>query len=415
MALNVERQPQRWYADAKRVIAKPFILIGEARIRQVVERVLALDEAQAQAQFEHVMTRYAPRHRHFEIVLERNYARVAYFVPEEYTLTEERKLLLGAFFTHEYSIEAAALFNPSIVLHPDQSGVAEGEARVIMSFRATGEGHISSVEFRSGVVDANGGVHLEPVTRFTELPEVTDANPIELRFPPDTPLSERVLFPVTQDERNGIEDVRMVRFVDDDGSVRYYGTYTAFDGTQIRPKLFETTDFVTFRLLSLVGAAAANKGLALFPRRINGQYVMLGRQDNERNFVMVSDDLFRWEEASLLRGPEAPWEIIQIGNCGSPLETEAGWLVLTHGVGPMREYTLGADLLDLDDPTRIIGRLDQPLLAPDDGEREGYVPNVLYTCGALLHGEWIVIPYAMSDAASGVATVSVRELLKQLA
>jgi hypothetical protein len=265
MALNVKRQPQRWYADAKRVIAKPFILVGEARIRQVVERVLALDEAQAQAQFRGVMTRYAPRHRHFETVLERNYTRVAYFVPEEFALTEERKLLLGAFFTHEYSIEAAALFNPSIVLHPDQSGVTEDEARIIMSFRATGEGHISSVTFRSGLVDANGGIHLEPVTRYTGLPEVTDTNPIELRFPLDTPLSERVLFPVTQDECNGIEDVRMVRFVDDDGSVRYYGTYTAFDGTQIRPKLFETTDFITFRLLSLVGAAAANKGLALFP------------------------------------------------------------------------------------------------------------------------------------------------------
>ncbi|MGH2542722.1 MAG: glycoside hydrolase family 130 protein [Ardenticatenaceae bacterium] len=408
----VQRQPHRVIADPRRVIARFFQPGDEERVGRVVGRVLALPEEEVERVLEAVLRDFAHRHRDFEQILRWHYRRVAQHVPAGHELSEARCLLIGTYFTQEYSIEAAALFNPSIVLHPDQSEIAPREARVILSYRATGEGHISSVEFRSGVLSPDGELAYDPPSPFARLPEVLDDQTI--RFPPDAPLSERVIFPLTSDERNGIEDVRFVRFVDDDGTVTYFGTYTAYDGHHIHPKLMTTSDFITFRLIPLEGKVVRNKGFALFPRRVRGQYVMLGRQDNENNFIMVSDDLLRWDEAHLLRAPIAPRELVQIGNNGSPIETEAGWLVLTHGVGPMRRYTLGADLLALDDPTRIIGRLEQPLLAPNESEREGYVPNVVYTCGALLHNDRLVIPYAMSDSASGVATVRLDDLLRAL-
>ncbi len=408
----IQRQPHHLLPDPTRVIARPFLPPDEARIQHIVERVLALQEEEVERLLQEVVTQFAHRHRHLARVLQQHCTLVEPYLPRGRQLSEERKLLLGAYFTHEYAIEAAALFNPSIVLHPEQHGMAAGEARVVISYRATGEGHISSVEFRSGTLTPDGILEYDAVSRFAQLPEIgADGT---LHFPVEIDISERVIFPMAADERNGIEDVRWVRFVDDDDSVTYYGTYTAYDSSHIKPKLLETKDFITFRTVPMEGNAIRNKGFALFPRRIGGQYVMLSRQDNENNFIMFSDDIHRWDEAHFLRGPIAPWELVQIGNNGSPIETEAGWLVLTHGVGPMRQYTLGADLLDLEDPTRLIARLDRPLLAPDETEREGYVPNVVYSCGTLLHNDRLIIPYAMSDSASGVATVILPDLLAAL-
>ncbi len=408
----LHRQTTRIVADPRRVLARPFVPADPSRIRRIAGRVLALPEAEALDVLAGVMTQFAHRHRNFEPLLRAHAALALAHIPLERPISDARRLLLGAYFTHEYSIEAAALFNPSIVLHPEQAGVGAGEARVLLSFRATGEGHISSVEFREGTLSPEGTLHVEAPSPFAMLPRMQAAD--ELVFPHDSALSERVIFPITADESNGIEDVRWVRLDEPDGSPRYLGTYTAYDGKHIQPKLLETADFVTFRQLPLKGAAVRNKGFALFPRRVGGRYAMLGRQDNENNFVMFSESVDVWEEATLLRGPATPHEFVQIGNNGSPIETTAGWLVLTHGVGPMRQYTLGADLLALDDPTRLIARLEQPLLAPNEMEREGYVPNVVYTCGALLHNGLLVIPYAMSDAACGVATVPLEALLRKM-
>ena len=412
--MKVDRQPLRIHADPTRVVAKPFLPSDPSRARNIVERVLALAEPEVEQRLAQVMAQFAHRHREFEAILCRHFALVAHHVPPDDTLSTARQLLLGAYFTHEYSFEAAALFNPSIVPHPNQAGLGEGEKRAILTFRATAEGHISSLEFRSGILSASGELSVEPPSHVAELPVLSPDDPTSLLFPSSTRLSERVIFPLTSDERNGIEDARWVAFTDDDGTVTYYGSYTAYDGMNIRPKLLTTRDFLRFRVLLLTGAAVRNKGFALFPRKIGGRYAMLGRQDNENNFIMLSDTLTHWPEAHLLRGPATPRELVQIGNNGSPLETEAGWLVLTHGVGPMRQYTLGVELLDLDDPSRLIGRLEGALLAPDESEREGYVPNVVYTCGALLHNGRLIIPYAMSDEACGVATVSLADLLEAL-
>jgi predicted GH43/DUF377 family glycosyl hydrolase len=394
-------------------------------------------------------------------------------------LSEERKLLLGAYFTHEYALEAAALFNPSIVPHPDQSGLAQGAQRFIVSLRATGEGHISSITFRTGVVDGERNITINNPTRFlteprqvpsasyekalferklyevgltsafsrrvlehlpahftfeelrrkldTTLKAVRAADPesegisrgilllaqsnYEVQFAPDSRVSERVIFPSSPSQSNGIEDARFVLFRNEDGTTVYYATYTAYDGKVILPQFLETPDFLHFRFITLNGPAVRNKGMALFPRKINGLYAMLSRQDNENIYVMYSDNIHFWYSPELVLKPTFPWEFVQLGNCGSPIETEAGWLVLSHGVGPMRKYCVGAFLLDRDDPTQVVGRLREPLLKPSEDEREGYVPNVVYTCGSLLHGSDLVVPYAMSDYATNFAIVSVDEIL----
>ena len=387
-------------------------------------------------------------------------------------------MLIGAYFTHEYSPESAALFNPSIVPHPDQSGLPKGALRFILSLRATGEGHISSITFRTGTVSAHHRITLTPPVPFVTEPErvpnvayakglfahkleeagvqndfcrrvldklhedftlkelhavllasgltdTSDATAVraargilllaesnyEVNFAPDSRLSQRVLFPSAPSQSNGIEDARFVRFQNDDGSFTYYATYTAYDGKITLPQLLETPDFVHFKFSTLNGPAVQNKGMALFPRKINGQYAMLSRQDDENILLMFSDNIHFWQTPKVLLSPAQPWEFIKIGNCGSPIETEAGWLVLSHGVGAMRKYCLGAFLLDLNDPTRVIGRLREPLLSPNESERDGYVPNVVYTCGALLHGRELIIPYAMSDSATSFATVPLDELL----
>jgi predicted GH43/DUF377 family glycosyl hydrolase len=414
MGVRVTRHPYRFRADASRVIARPLVLYSEQQYHNMIERVLNLAEPQVQEILQDVMARFAHRHRDFIAILERHATQARSYLPDLSALTAERRLLLGAYLTQEYAIEAAALFNPSIVPHLNQQGVEPGELRVLLSLRATGEGHISSVEFREGILSPSAEPRWESAGRYATLPELRQPQPPLLVFDPASALSERVLFPITPDECNGIEDVRLVRLVEDDGATTYYGTYTAYDGETIRPKLFETHDFISFRFHPLLGRAIRNKGFALFPRRVNGHYLMLSRQDNERNYLMRSRDLHRWDEATLLRAPRDPWEIIQTGNCGSPLETAAGWLVLTHGVGPMRRYTIGVDLLDLDDPTRVIARLPYPLLEPHESEREGYVPNVVYSCGALIHQGHLILPYAMSDSASGLANLRLDELLAAL-
>jgi predicted GH43/DUF377 family glycosyl hydrolase len=327
-------------------------------------------------------------------------------------LSRTRQALLGAAFSMEYSLECAALFNPSIVAHPDQTGVPEGCLRFVLSLRATGEGHISSITFREGIIDARGEVTLQPGSRHVEAPRLEgDATSgYRASFPPEVPLAEQTLFPITPSQSNGIEDARFVRF--EDGT--YYGTYTAYDGRNIAPEMVATRDFRDYRFLPLRGARVLNKGMALFPRKVNGLYTMLGREDAENLYLMQSEDLLCWEESQLLACPVFPWEMVQIGNCGSPLETEAGWLVLTHGVGPTRKYSIGVLLLDKEDPSRIVGRLEQPILSPNSEEREGYVPNVVYTCGAILHGDHLVVPYAMSDSASRFARLSLSALLDAL-
>jgi predicted GH43/DUF377 family glycosyl hydrolase len=395
-------------------------------------------------------------------------------------MTIERRRLIGAYFTHEYSIEAAAVGNPSIVVGPDQSGVVAGAVRFVMSLRAIGEGHVSSIEFRTGVVDADGTVELDPVSSYaetgvrsphaydkgffsTKLDDLAMLNEVEERvlarlserftmaelesaiealdddgfdrsmsgettrflhwlassnyrvsFPPSTEISERVLFPTGPTESHGMEDARFVRFVDDNGTVSYYASYTAYDGHQILPQLIETADFSEFRIATLTGHAAQNKGMAIFPRRIGGRYVALSRQDNVNNFLMTSTDIRVWREATRIQEPKQPWELMQLGNCGSPLETDAGWLVITHGVGPMRRYTLGALLLDIEDPSRVIGHLRESLLSPSVDERDGYVPNVVYSCGSLIHGDHLVLPYGYADVGARVATMRVDELLSRL-
>ena len=416
----------RLLPDARRVITKPFLPReeiypdGSTRMQVVLERILAMTDhdiaetlATARGGFEH-------RHRDLDVVLERNFAGVAARLGHLELLVEplsaDRRQLIGAYFTHEYTIEAAALGNPSIVAAPDQSGLGADEVRFVMSLRAIGEGHLSSIEFRSGVVAADASVRLDTPTRYATTGDPTPGGAADYRtsFPASIDLSERVLFPSSPTESHGMEDARFVRFVDEDGAVTYFATYTAFDGHQIVPQLLETVDFAEFRVSTLSGRAAHNKGMAIFPRRIDGNYVALGRHDNVNNFVMTSNDIREWHDATMIQEPERPWELMQLGNCGSPLETEAGWLVITHGVGAFRRYTLGALLLDLDDPSRVLGDLAEPLLSPNDAERDGYVPNVVYSCGSMIHAGHLVLPYGFADVGAGIATIRVDDVLNRL-
>ncbi len=486
-SVTVTRMRQRVQAEPRRVLAKPFLpgeellLPGVSRAALLLERIMAIPEAEVPALVLGMLRDFAPRHHAFEQLLHRHFDMVAHDIAANAVVSAERKLLIGAYFTHEYAVEAAALFNPSLVPAPDQTGMAADELRVIMSLRAVGEGHLSSIEFRSGVIEASGELRVDPPgpylvsghrtppnsyskhrfsaklhelgasnelsgsvlaqlpTSFTLIELEAELTALEqdgpppaigfetlkmirvlassnyvTKFPDDSELAERVIFPAGPNETHGMEDARFVRFTHDDGAIRYYATYTAYDGFSILPQLIETTDFVTFAISTLNGAAAQNKGMALFPRLINDHYVMLSRKDRENIYLATSKDVHFWNDAVELHKPTRPWELMQIGNCGSPLETKEGWLVLTHGVGPMRRYTISALLLDLDDPTRVIGQLTEPLLEPDASEREGYVPNVLYTCGGLIHQDQLVVPYGFSDAGIAVARMQVAELLAQL-
>jgi predicted GH43/DUF377 family glycosyl hydrolase len=480
--IRMRRHEITLHPESARVIVRPFIPADAQLVVKIIGRALALTEDEAEKELLAVHEQFGSRHLDIDGQLLEHYLKVQKHIFTQRPLTRTRELLIGALFSGEYALESAALFNPSIVPHPDQSGVAEGGLRFIMSLRATGEGHISSIEFRDGFISPAGAISLAPVSRFVSVPEVlpnpnyrkhrfvlklhemgfdnewsvavmmpltdnftrselggsvarirletvpathefqrtlecikwlADSN-YELCFSSKLALSERIIFPVSPNESNGIEDARFVRFIDDDGMIMYYATYTAYNGRAILPQLIETEDFLHFRVLTLNGSAVQNKGMALFPRRIHGRYAMLSRQDDENLFIMFSDNPHYWSDPQLLIRPAEAWESVKIGNCGSPIETKEGWLVITHGVGPMRQYCIGAALLDLNDPTKVIGRLREPLLCPEGIEREGYVPNVVYSCGSMLHGEELILPYAMSDKATAIASVSINVILAAL-
>ena len=472
--------------DPSRVVADLFVpgheTAGghESRASNVVQRILDLADETVERSLDELTQRFGGRHRDLMEIFRQHAARIGDRVPSEVELSHERWLLLGATFTHEYSVEAAAMCNPSMVLHPDQSSSLPGTVRFVMSVRGIGEGHRSSIGFREGVIDEHGDVSVDPpapcpvvgTTQNSDLQRAvfhahlrdaqqdgetaafvldglgTSFAPHELEdrlaalgkqrdtrrnaastierlrtiaarsytvsFPDDVELSRRILWPSVAAESHGMEDARFVRFSDDDGSIVYYATYTAYDGIAIRQQLLATRDFATFDVASLAGAAASNKGLAMFPRRIHGRFAALSRCDRETNSVTFSEDPRIWDQAKTIETPTQPWEVIQLGNCGSPIETPDGWLVLTHGVGPMRTYSIGAILLDLDDPTVVIGQLSEPLITPADDERDGYVPNVVYSCGGLLSAGTLVIPYGVSDTSTSIATLRWSDLRRLL-
>jgi predicted GH43/DUF377 family glycosyl hydrolase len=416
--INVQRSDIRLKADPAKVILKMLDFGNPARTAPVITQVAQLEPAEVQEQLQLLEQLFAHRHydlrdrwqQHFELLRQREGGSWPPF-------SRQQQQLIGAYFTHEYSVQAAALFNPSIVPHPDQSGLQPGELRFVMSLRATGEGHISSIAFRSGIVDAGGHVRLLPAEArlWAGKKEAAGAEgaAYDVRFPPALDLSSRILFPQSPTESNGMEDLRLLRF-EDQGSMTYLGTYTAYDGRSIRPQLLETDDFLHFRIRPLRGLAASDKGMAIFPEKIGQRYAMIGRQGGRSLSIMYADTLYEWNSYQTLQQPQRSWELLQMGNCGSPVRTPQGWLLLTHAVGPMRRYVLAATLLDLDDPQRVIASTPLPLLMPNEEEREGYVPNVLYSCGMLLHGEKLVIPYAMSDSSVSFATVTLSELLASL-
>ena len=492
MRIPVTRSPLQIFPDVKRVVAR-FFFNSTQRTIDLAEHLLALSEDEAWGELQQILRSFARRHRDVSNIFRKHYNFVEstllqHDLPVEH-ISNNRRLLIGAYFTKEYSIEAAAFFNPSCVLAPDQSGLLPDETRLVMSMRATGEGHLSSLEFRHLVVDRDGDIRIDPAAdrieeaRFVreheynrdnfcrKLTEMSDAehschriiqtlpptftyDELKMRlskamhdaeteggidqteyqevmwladshhdisFSKDTDISERVILPISEWESRGIEDARFVRFVGDgegdnegEPDVTYYATYTAYDGFTILPKLIETKDFYRFKIRPIYGDGASNKNLALFPRKVNGKYFMLARIDGVNNYIMESESLTVWTAPRLLLGPKHPWEFVQMGNCGSPIETPHGWLLITHGVGPMRTYRLGCALLDLDDPTRVVARLPYPLLSPEENEREGYVPNVVYSCGSVILGERLLVPYAVSDYASGFAWVDVDKLMEEL-
>lgn len=478
----VRRKSEKILRDPSRVITRLHTPEDPDRIKRIIQRVIDLSDTKADALLSQVMLDFAERHKDIKAVFNRHLQKVKYYLPDHEPLSETKQSLIGAYFTMEYSVEAAALFNPSIVPHPDQSGLENNHLRFIMSLRATGEGHLSSIVFRSGVLDADNRITLDLISQYVETPEIhlnptydrhifhmkldemgadndvmrhllsclsdtfsyqglrknidmLRSNPIfpegrqnetfeiiywlansnyEVYFERNDSISERVIFPTSKIESRGIEDARFVQFYNDDGHVTYYATYTAYNGVNILPQLIETKDFVNFKVSTLNGSAVQNKGMALFPRKIQDRYVMLCRQDGENNRIMFSSNIHFWQESDIIQQPSQSWEFIQLGNCGSPIETDAGWLVLTHGVGPMRQYSIGAILLDLENPAEVIAHLDKPLLVPHEEEREGYVPNVVYSCGSLIHNNELIIPYAMSDVMAGFATVNVDQLIQSM-
>lgn len=465
-----------------RVLNRPFIPAGPDRVSSIIDRVLSFTESEVAAQLSSLRDEFDHRHPNLEKSWLRQFEKVTSYLSDNESLSASRRLLIGAFFTGEYAIESAALFNPSIVPHPDQTDLKAGDLRFILTLRAVGEGHISSIEFRSGVIRGNHSIEMEETTPLVTAADI-DPDPTfsknkflhklqekglennwsrsvmnrlgatftrteldqsmqhaahktqlhtedvkraiewvqwlvesnyELDFDPSIPLSQRVIFPVSLNESNGMEDARFVRFVDDDHRATYYATYTAYNGRITLPQLIETTDFRHFRIHTLNGSAIQNKGMALFPKRIDGQYAILSRYDDENLYLMFSDDLYFWSRPQLLLRPSQPWELVKIGNCGSPIETDAGWLVLTHGVGPMRKYRVSAMLLDLQRPFKVIGRLKEPLLEPTAGRTDGYVPNVVYTCGALVHDGQLILPYGLNDSTTKIVTIELQALLAAL-
>jgi predicted GH43/DUF377 family glycosyl hydrolase len=424
----LHRQALQLRPNPARVVLRPFKpateprelnLTDRRRANHIVDRVLALDPETARRQLAEVLENFQGRHRNLLATFDARARDMDDVFAAHVSFSQTQRQLVGAYFLHEYSFEAAALFNPSIVAHPDQSGVPEGALRFILSVRAVGEGHISSVNFRSGLIAADGKVTVDPTAQLASIPSLQQQQPdapadcIDVMFKSEEELSERVIFPITESQSNGIEDARFVEF-NEGGRKVFYATYTAYSGKAIRSELIETRDFTSFRMTPLKGTAARNKGMALFPKKIKGKYAMIGRQDNESLYLILSDDLYSWNEGVALLKPQFPWEFVQIGNCGSPIELDQGWLLLTHGVGPVRRYSIGVALLDKADPSKVLGRLSDPLLRPELSEREGYVPNVAYSCGALRHNNRIILPYAVSDTYCNFATIEIPALVNAM-
>jgi predicted GH43/DUF377 family glycosyl hydrolase len=414
--------------DPARVIVRPFKPATEprdlnptdkTRANHIVDRVLALGAEAAASQLADVLENFQGRHRNLLETFEARAGEMEEAFATHGAFSKIQRQLIGAYFLNEYSFEASALFNPSIVPHPDRSLAPKGGLRFILSLRATGEGHVSSLTFRSGTIAADGSLTVDPTARLASSPRIChrvsapDGDHVELSFKPEEDLSERVIFPVTESQSNGIEDARFVEFRDGDRKT-YYATYTAYSGRAIRSELIETADFLSFRMSPLKGAASRNKGMALFPRKIGGRYAMIARQDNENLYLIYSDDLYTWDGGQAVLKPQFPWEFVQIGNCGTPIELDEGWLLLTHGVGPVRKYSIGAALLDKSDPSKVLARSREPLLRPEPSEREGYVPNVVYTCGAMRHNDQIILPYAVSDTFSNFATIEISALMQAM-
>jgi predicted GH43/DUF377 family glycosyl hydrolase len=422
----VNRQSLYLRPDPARVVVRPFKPATEprdlnptdkVRANHIVDRVLRLDAEASAQQLSEVLENFAGRHRNLLDIFESRAAEMEGALEPHAHLNKTQRGLIGAYFLSEYSFEASALFNPSIVRHPDQTGAPEHGCRFILSLRAVGEGHVSSLTFRSGTIAADGNVFVDPTARLASVPIIRsrtstpNGDDVEVIFGPDEELSERVIFPITTAQSNGIEDARFVEF-NDNGQKTFYATYTAYSGRAIRSELLATRDFKSFRMTPLGGSASRNKGMALFPRKIDGRYAMIGRQDNENLYLIYSDELYSWDGGRSILQPEHPWEFVQIGNCGSPIELDDCWLLLIHGVGPVRKYSIGAVLLDKKDPSKVLARSREPLVRPEPTEREGYVPNVVYSCGAMRHRDQIILPYAVSDTFSNFATITIAALMQ---
>jgi predicted GH43/DUF377 family glycosyl hydrolase len=422
--LELHHDELRLRPDPGRVVVRPFHLAWNARSGDksrsaaLVEQVREMDMRTARAELALVMRDFEARHWQTEKVFLTRYDELEEELGlDGRAIRREKKLLIGAYFCHEYSYTAAALMNPSVVRHPDQSGLSHGAVRFVMSLRCVGEGHISSIAFREGIISPPRDLKLQAEPPFATAADTAPGalpgadESVVVHRHKDSSLSGTVLFPMTAAQRNGLEDLRLTEFADDDDKQEWIGTYTAYSGAEIRSELLRTCDFRSFTLQPMTGPAARNKGMALFPRKIGGRYAMLGRQDGKNLFLLTSDDLGHWEEGKLLLEPRYPWELIQIGNCGAPIELDEGWLVLTHGVGAMRKYAIGAALLDKDDPSRLLGRTAQPLLSAADDDRDGYVPNVVYTCGGLRVGDDLFMPYGVADMTVAFAFMPISQLL----
>ncbi len=425
--LEVHHHALRLHADPSRVVVRPFHLGWSPnsgapnRTKRLVAEVLEMSRADTRAQLEAVLKDFEARHWQTRRVFMTRYDEIETLLGLDGSeIGDEKRQLIGAYFCHEYSYAAAALMNPSVVPHFDQTGMPKGSLRILMSMRAVGEGHISSVAFREGIITSRNQLKLAPEPPFATAADaigdemVVPEGPVTVYRHRDSTLSGTVIFPITGQQSKGLEDLRLVQFTHDDGEVEWIGTYTAYNGSAIQSELMRTKDFRAFDLVPMTGSAARNKGMALFPRLIGGRYMMIGRQDGENIFIISSDRIDHWDEGKLLLKPEFPWELVQMGNCGPPIELDAGWLLLTHGVGAMRKYSIGAVLLDKDDPSKVIGRTREPILAAADQDREGYVPNVVYSCGAICHGDTVFLPYGVADSSIAFAFIKVTSLLAQM-
>ncbi|MFA8437152.1 MAG: glycoside hydrolase family 130 protein [Marinifilaceae bacterium] len=479
--ISINRQVLHFTPDESRVVTRFFTPGDKKRINNIFERILLLSHQQVQEILNEVIANFESRHRNIKRIFKNNFDTIVKRVEFEQDFTLAQKLLIGSYFTMEYSIESAALFNPSIVVAPDEIPTKSKRLKVIMSFRAVGEGHISSIVFRKGIVKENGELLVEKnsalvekvnrnpdpiyiknnfVLKLRELNAYHEVERImdnlledftldelkesiedftkrrkkishecqeaidilmwlananyEIKFSPEMNLSGRVIFPVSTNEIKGVEDARFVQFEREDGTLVYYATYTAYNGFTALPQLIETRDFCHFKVSILMGEGSKGKGMALFPRKIDGKFVTISRNDNENIYIMYSNNIRYWENPILLKPPAFYWEFFQIGNCGSPIETEKGWLLLIHGVGPVRTYCISAILLDLEDPSKVIGLMKAPILIPEEKERNGYVPNVVYSCGALIHNNKLILPYAMSDTRTGIASMDIQEVFDNM-